>query len=128
MSCSPRDNGKSPSRSTPLPLSTTPQMLSTMPTGLCLIKSLEIWNKPLKMPRRPSRFSLFLLSFNCLQVDPKYSKSYGRLGDCYIAKKDYPAAIHAFKEGLAVDPSAPNLLTGLETAKRLQGMCCRFLF
>eukprot|EP01127_Copromyxa_protea_P000538 TRINITY_DN10454_c0_g1_i1.p1 TRINITY_DN10454_c0_g1~~TRINITY_DN10454_c0_g1_i1.p1 ORF type:complete len:389 (-),score=115.34 TRINITY_DN10454_c0_g1_i1:149-1315(-) len=57
-----------------------------------------------------------------IQVDSKYSKAYARLGDIHVAKKDYAAAIKAYESGLAVDPTAQNLKSGLENAKSLQSL------
>lgn len=74
------------------------------------------------MPRRPFKYATKpQILLTSLQIDPKYSKSYARLGDCYVTKRDYAAAVQAYKDGLAVEPTSQNLVAGLENAKRLQG-------
>jgi len=55
-----------------------------------------------------------------IKIDANYSKSYARLADCYLSKKDYTAAIQAYKDGLAVDPSNAALKSGLEKAQTLK--------
>ncbi|KAK0208616.1 putative stress-induced protein STI1 [Desarmillaria ectypa] len=52
-----------------------------------------------------------------ISVDPKYVKSYHRLGHAQYALLDYKAATDAFERGLKIDPNNVSLKTGLQSSK-----------
>ncbi|KAK0233492.1 putative stress-induced protein STI1 [Armillaria fumosa] len=52
-----------------------------------------------------------------IAVDPKYVKSYHRLGHAQYALLDYKAAADAFERGLKIEPNNVSLKTGLQSSK-----------
>ncbi|KAK0456197.1 putative stress-induced protein STI1 [Armillaria borealis] len=52
-----------------------------------------------------------------ISVDPKYVKSYHRLGHAQYALLDYKAAADAFERGLKIEPNNVSLKTGLQSSK-----------
>ncbi|OCF38469.1 cytoplasmic protein [Kwoniella heveanensis CBS 569] len=52
-----------------------------------------------------------------LELDPKFSKAYSRLGHAQFSMGEYEAAVQAYEDGLKIDPSNANMKTALATAK-----------
>lgn len=52
-----------------------------------------------------------------IEVDPRYSKGYHRLGHALYSISDFKAAADAFERGLKVEPTNPGLKSSLASAK-----------
>ncbi|KAK4687325.1 small glutamine-rich tetratricopeptide repeat-containing protein alpha, partial [Tremellales sp. Uapishka_1] len=52
-----------------------------------------------------------------LELDPKFSKAYSRLGHAQFSLGAYQDAIDAYEAGLKLDPANPNMKAALATAK-----------
>ncbi|CAK4197347.1 unnamed protein product [Aphanomyces euteiches] len=53
----------------------------------------------------------------CIEIDPKWSKGYARLGAAYYFIKSYEKAIAAYTKGLSLDKGNKQLQTGLTQAQ-----------
>ena len=56
----------------------------------------------------------------CIRLEPKHTRGYGRKGSALIAMKKYPEAVEAYTEGLKVAPDEESLRMGLEAARYAQ--------
>eukprot|EP01134_Creolimax_fragrantissima_P003485 CFRG3485T1 len=52
-----------------------------------------------------------------IEVNPAYSKSYGRLGACFFSQQKYAKSIEAYKNGLNVSPDNRVYIDGLQAAE-----------
>ncbi|KAE8537884.1 hypothetical protein D1P53_005945 [Cryptococcus gattii VGV] len=52
-----------------------------------------------------------------LELDPKFTKAYSRLGHAHFSLGNYSDAVKAYENGLELDPSNANMKTALSTAK-----------
>ncbi|WVQ72451.1 hypothetical protein IAR50_002003 [Cryptococcus sp. DSM 104548] len=52
-----------------------------------------------------------------LELDPKFTKAYSRLGHAQFSQGDFAAAVKAYEDGLELDPTNSNMKTALATAK-----------
>ncbi|OWZ37007.1 cytoplasmic protein [Cryptococcus neoformans AD2-60a] len=52
-----------------------------------------------------------------LQLDPKFTKAYSRLGHAHFSLGNYSDAVTAYENGLELDPNNANMKTALSTAK-----------
>ncbi|CAG8611493.1 15803_t:CDS:10 [Funneliformis mosseae] len=52
------------------------------------------------------------------QIDPSYSKAYGRLGHAYFSVEQYKDAVEAYEKGLSLDPNNPTMKSALATAEQ----------
>lgn len=75
--------------------------------------------------RQGMRFSKFLkknvhILFQCIQINPTWSKGYARKGAALHGSKSFDEAIAAYEAGLKIEDSAP-LKKGLQEVKDAQG-------
>ncbi|CAG8603617.1 8820_t:CDS:10, partial [Funneliformis caledonium] len=52
------------------------------------------------------------------QINPSYSKAYGRLGHAYFSVEQYKDAVEAYEKGLSLDPNNPTMKSALATAEQ----------
>ncbi|KAI8376445.1 uncharacterized protein BYT42DRAFT_574635 [Radiomyces spectabilis] len=52
-----------------------------------------------------------------VEIDPKYSKGYSRLGHALFCQKKFDEAVAAYEKGLALDPNNTTIQNSLMTAK-----------
>jgi small glutamine-rich tetratricopeptide repeat-containing protein alpha len=52
-----------------------------------------------------------------VEIDPKYSKAYSRMGHAYFCLNKYEEAVDAYEKGLELDPNNATLKSSLATAQ-----------
>ena len=52
-----------------------------------------------------------------LEIDPKYTKAYSRLGHAYFTLEKYDESVQAYEKALEADPNNSNLRASLATAQ-----------
>ena len=59
-----------------------------------------------------------------LEIDPLYTKAWGRKGDIEMAFKEYHKAMESYKKGLEIDPNNATCKEGLKKVTQ-QILFCR---
>ncbi|KAI9255177.1 hypothetical protein BDA99DRAFT_442302 [Phascolomyces articulosus] len=54
---------------------------------------------------------------SAIEIDPKYSKGYSRLGHALFCQQKYQEAVDAYEQGLALDPENATIKSSMATAK-----------